>query len=74
MSTSSPTRDLSIAETCERIGRTRWTVGRLIKSGDLVASKRGSAKNAEVRISEDSVNAWLAGHPIETAEPARSTA
>lgn len=74
MSTSSPTRDLSIAETCKRIGRSRWTVSRLITSGDLLAKKRGTARNAEVRVDEDSVNAWLAGHPIETAEPAESNA
>lgn len=73
MSASNP-RDLSIAETCQRIGRSRWTVSRLITSGDLVAKKRGSARNAEVRIDENSVNTWLAGHPIETAEPAENTA
>lgn len=74
MSASSSTRDLSIAETCKRIGRSRWTVSRLITSGDLVAKKRGSARNAAVLVDEDSVNAWLAGHPIETAQPARSNA
>lgn len=64
MSPSKP-RDLSIAETCQRIGRSRWTVTRLIKAGTLVAKKLGDAPNAEVRVDEDSVTAWLRGHPVE---------
>ncbi|TDE39945.1 DNA-binding protein [Nonomuraea mesophila] len=49
---------LSIAETCERLDRTRWTVARLIKSGQLVARKRGTAPNARVLIDPDSVTAY----------------
>jgi hypothetical protein len=59
---------LTMAQTCAMIGRSRWTVHRLIKDGTLKAKKRGTARNAEVRVAEDSVTTYLAGRPIEPAE------
>ncbi|GGS88211.1 hypothetical protein GCM10010176_034950 [Nonomuraea spiralis] len=56
---------LSIQQTCERLDRTRWTVHRLIKAGTLRARKIGPARNAEVQVAKDSVDAYLAGRPVE---------
>lgn len=46
---------LSTAETCERLRLSRWTVRKLVRSGELQAIK-GPARNAPLRISERSVH------------------
>lgn len=50
---------LSAAEARERIGVSRETFRKLIKSGDLVAHKSGSAPNSHYRISEDALAEYL---------------
>ena len=46
---------LSTAETCARLRLSRWTVRKLVRSGELQAIK-GPARNAPLRISERSIH------------------
>lgn len=63
---------LTIAEACEKLGRSRWTVKRLIRSKQLTARKIGQARNGRVLVDAASVEAYLQGRPI--AETDESTA
>jgi len=63
--TDTPDDFISLAETCKRLRRSRWTVHRLIKNGTLQAKKRGDARNAEVLVDPTSVDAYLAGRPVQ---------
>ncbi|MEU4332370.1 helix-turn-helix domain-containing protein [Nonomuraea dietziae] len=71
---SNETRYLTIQQACDKIDRSRWTVYRLIEAGDLVAEKKGTAKNAPVFITEDSVNAYLRDNRVQLAETAGAQA
>ncbi|MFD1940570.1 helix-turn-helix domain-containing protein [Nonomuraea mangrovi] len=62
-------RYLTIQQACEKLNRSRWTVYRLIEAGDLVAEKKGTARNAPVFITEDSVNAYCDANRLPLAEP-----
>lgn len=50
---------LTIADVMDRLAVTRITVRGLIKRGELEAVKLGDARNAGVRISEDSLRAYI---------------
>lgn len=50
---------LSAAETRERLRVSRDTLSKLIKSGDLKASKIGSFRNSPYRISEEDLAEYL---------------
>ena len=56
---------LTIAQTCQRIGRSRWTVTRLIKAGLIAADKHGDAPNAAVLVDPDSVAAYISTRDAE---------
>jgi excisionase family DNA binding protein len=59
-------RFLTITEACERLGRTRATIRRLIRSKKLVAALVGS----EVKVSETSVQEYMRPRPYK---PQRGT-
>ena len=54
---------LSMAETCKRLRLSRWTVRKLVRSGELQAVK-GPAKNAPIKVYETSVEGYLARRRI----------
>lgn len=64
------TRYLTIQQTCDRLERSRWTIDRLIKAGDLTAEKKGGSRNSPVFITEDSVDAYIEANRLPLAEPA----
>jgi hypothetical protein len=74
MTTTEQPATYSIRETCDKIDRSRWTVHRLINDNVLKASKRGAARNAEVRVTVESVNTYLAGRPVEPSETSQASA
>lgn len=49
---------LTIAQTCERLERSRWTITRLLRKKTLKSVKRGDARNAQVLVTEQSVEAY----------------
>jgi excisionase family DNA binding protein len=49
---------LSTKETCEVLKLSRWTVMRMIRSGELEAVK-GAARNAPLRIKEESIRRYI---------------
>lgn len=66
------TRYLTIQQTCRRLGRSRWTINRLIAAGKLEAEKKGDAKNAPVFISEASVREYERDNRLPLAETAHA--
>lgn len=59
---------LSMAETCRRLRYSRWTVRKLIRAGEIQAIK-GPARNAPIRVYEQSVIAYLARNTISPSTP-----
>lgn len=59
---------LTVAQTCRRLDRSRWTIARLINNETLKAEKRGTARNAQVLITERSVREYEASIAVPPAE------
>lgn len=59
---------LSTAETCGRLRLSRWTISKLVRSGELQAVK-GPKRNSPLRISEESIVAYIARHTISPSTP-----
>jgi excisionase family DNA binding protein len=59
---------LSMAETCRRLRYSRWTVRKLIQTGELQAVK-GPARNAPIRVYAQSVADYLARNLISPPQP-----
>jgi excisionase family DNA binding protein len=53
-----------MTETCELLGLSRWTVTKLIESGELDAMK-GPAKNSPFRITKASVDGYISRHIVK---------
>ncbi len=58
---------LSAAEARERIGVSRETLRKLIKTGSLKAHKSGTARNSHYRISERAVADYIEQHTVRAA-------
>lgn len=50
---------LTAAEARERLGVSRETLRKLIKSGDLKASKTGGSRNSHYRLTEEDIADYL---------------
>lgn len=59
---------LSMAETCRRLRYSRWTVRKLIQTGELQAIK-GPARNAPIRVYTQSVADYLNRNLISPPQP-----
>ena len=60
---------LSATEVCDRLRVSRDTLTKLIKSGDLKASKIGPHHNSHYRIKESDVDAYLDRQAEAAASP-----
>jgi excisionase family DNA binding protein len=60
---------LTIAEAGKKLRVSRWTIARLIKSGELHAIK-GDGRNGRVKIAQTSVQEYERRHAIAPAEAA----
>ncbi|MFI6510045.1 helix-turn-helix domain-containing protein [Streptosporangium sp. NPDC050855] len=58
---------LSTAQACGRLDIGRATLAKLIREGELEAIK-GTARNSHVKVSEESINAYLKRNRIGVAE------
>ena len=58
---------LSATEVCDRLRVSRDTLTKLIKSGDLKASKVGPHFNSHYRIKEEDLDAYLDKQAAEAA-------
>jgi excisionase family DNA binding protein len=59
---------LSTAETCERLRLSRWTVSKLVRSGELEAVK-GPARNSPLRITKASIDAYVERYTVVPSTP-----
>lgn len=59
---------LSMAETCRRLRLSRWTVRKLVREGEIKAVK-GPARNAHIRVYEQSVEDYLTRYTISPPAP-----
>ncbi len=57
---------ISVKETCERLRKSRWTVAKLIASGELEAVKGPTAK-AHVHVVEESVQRYIERYTVAPA-------
>lgn len=69
---------MTIAQTCEVLGISRWTLGRLIDAGQLTATKQDQAvRNSPVYVDAHSVRGYISRHtvpaPTTTEDPQMST-
>lgn len=55
---------LTSAEARERLGVSRAKLEALIREGEIVAIKTGSAPNSHYRISEEAVSAYIERHRV----------
>ncbi|WP_327093302.1 helix-turn-helix domain-containing protein [Nonomuraea sp. NBC_01738] len=46
-------------QTCARLGTSRWTVRKMIDSGELEAIKGSDAPNAPIKVSEESLARYI---------------
>ena len=58
---------LSRAEACKRLGVSRETFRKLIKTGELKAHKVGPGRNSPYRISEDEIAAYITRQTVKAA-------
>lgn len=63
---------LTAAEAAERLGVVPEQVRRLVRGGELVAHKTGSARNSHLRISERAIADYIERHSAPAAAPAAS--
>lgn len=54
---------LTVQETCDRLRKSRWTIAKLIKSGELEAIKGPTAK-AHVKVVEASVQRYIERYTV----------
>lgn len=63
---------LTIKEVCDALRVSRWTAGRLIKSGELKAIKTGDAHSAAVRIDDESYADFIERHTVPASTEQRT--
>lgn len=55
---------ITIKQTCERLGISRWTVSQMIKRGELQAIKAKGGRSAGVKVREDSLERYISQQTI----------
>jgi excisionase family DNA binding protein len=55
---------ITIKQTCERLGISRWTVRSMINKGELEAIKASGARNAPIKVSEASLKSYIKRNTI----------
>ena len=58
---------LTAAEAREQLGVSRETLRKLIKSGDLKATKTGGSRNSHYRLSEDDIADYIERASVKAA-------
>lgn len=62
---------MTVDEVAALLRISRWTVGRMVKSGELTAVK-ADGRNGAVRVEADSIEDYLKRHTIPAAASTRS--
>lgn len=62
---------MTVDEVAAWLRVSRWTVGRLVKTGELTAIKAGG-RNGAIRVDADSVEDYLKRHTIQATASTRS--
>ena len=57
---------LNTNEALKVMGISRETFRKLVKSGELKASKLGSARNSPIRVHEDAIREYMERHAVKS--------